>query len=450
MNIRLSDEQRDKLQPILSRLAGEISKGVKPEQEYLRQVLLEFGIQPEKWALEELEYWSNTLFRVSSDIRERDRAVLELRSRGVQEAPAILAIDVVITAKKSTILSVKPNMIDFGRIKIGVESSAILNVYGTLREITCSDDRLQITQIPKGEITEVRITIKQDFSRKPLKANIFLQGANTLTIPITGSWEISQTVAETKKAPELKDDYSDSKELSRLSRIEQAVPHIKKAAELKDDDIGYHWLGKTLSELGRFEEALPYFRKAVQLNGDELNYHWLGKTLSQSGRYEEALSYLKKAVDLKGEDVDYYWLGLSLYQLRRYEEALLCFQKTIVTGGDGEDYNWLGSTLSQLKRYKEALPYLKKAVELRGNGDDYNWLGATLFQLENYEEALPYLERAVELRGEAIDYRWFGITLYQLNRYQEALPQLRRVVKSTGDTNDNDWLELCEEKMKNN
>jgi len=192
MGNQLSEEKLNKLLPALSPLAEGIGTGNLPDRDALKQVLLNAGVEGEKWALEELELWSKILqqARTVSNDDEKADIIAKLQVRGIPEASSILAIYAVCRPTPPTPPLVEPQSIDFGHLKPGEGANMTLKISGKLVKATVRSNRLKVTLLDLGSGNSlVKVQLLAGSAGESLQDNILLEGERgKLRVFVTAQW----------------------------------------------------------------------------------------------------------------------------------------------------------------------------------------------------------------------------------------------------------------------
>jgi len=191
MTNQLPEEKLNKLLPALPLLAKRVGSGVTPDQHVLKEILHSIGVQEERWALQELELWSQKLQQVhtvSSD-SERTTITAEFQGRGIPMAPAILAVDAAIPPP----LIVEPRSINFGSLKPDEGANATLKVSGQLLKVAVCNSRLKVTLLDLDSGNSlVKVQLLAGSSGESLQDSVVLQGERgELRVPVTASWQVA-------------------------------------------------------------------------------------------------------------------------------------------------------------------------------------------------------------------------------------------------------------------
>lgn len=103
MESRLSDEKLARLLPALSLLAEDMGERVSISASSLHEILVSVGMDGEEQAFGELQLWAKTLENVRDNPNDNQKkaAIGELRSRGIPEFPAMLAVYVATNQRAS-------------------------------------------------------------------------------------------------------------------------------------------------------------------------------------------------------------------------------------------------------------------------------------------------------------------------------------------------------------
>ena len=190
---RLPEEQLTKLLPALKPMADLVGEGIIPDRSALKTILLGIGLNKldkEEWALEELTRWCTILVQAQSDPKSSDKTALiaELQERGIQEFPAILAVDLATSGKP---LSVKPQSIDFGSLWPKESPSETLEISGgNLKRVGNKSNRLKITQHDSSSgKTLIKVMLLDGRAGELLKDTIIIEGyKEKLEIPVRARW----------------------------------------------------------------------------------------------------------------------------------------------------------------------------------------------------------------------------------------------------------------------
>ena len=197
MTAPLPPEKLDLLLPALRHVAELVQKKAAPDREGLRLLLLAGGLD-EHWAVDELERWCRVLTEVrgSEDADKREIAVRALMLRGVPEAPAKLAVDMVAntlpppTPEKTLPIQVSPTAVGFGELQPGEGAQATLKVSGGAGWVTVGSDMVAVEPKLFGpEETTLTITVKGGVAGQVLWSSLILE-SNTekVEVPITARW----------------------------------------------------------------------------------------------------------------------------------------------------------------------------------------------------------------------------------------------------------------------
>jgi hypothetical protein len=96
MNERLSEQQLSNILPLLSGIANDLAKGIVPDpQRLVKRSLLTPEARVDDLALQELKLWIDILRQVKARGSSDAVAIQFLQDRGIPEAPAILAVNLV-------------------------------------------------------------------------------------------------------------------------------------------------------------------------------------------------------------------------------------------------------------------------------------------------------------------------------------------------------------------
>ena len=104
MDNRLADEKLNRLLPALSLLAEDLGEKAVLDSISLHEILLSIDAGNEAWAEEELKLWIQSLDKAKKNPNkaQKDATIAELKSRGIPEFPAMLAVYVVTNEQTST------------------------------------------------------------------------------------------------------------------------------------------------------------------------------------------------------------------------------------------------------------------------------------------------------------------------------------------------------------
>ncbi len=96
MNEQLSEGQISDALPLLSAMANDIGKGLVPDRQWLEKKSRSVSKgSVDDLVLQELEQWGNILAQVRAKVLSEAAAIQLLQYRGMREAPAVLAVNIV-------------------------------------------------------------------------------------------------------------------------------------------------------------------------------------------------------------------------------------------------------------------------------------------------------------------------------------------------------------------
>ena len=109
----MSDALRNQLLTLLPVIAKQIGAGNVIDQHFLDDLLNNYESGFKAWALEALQTWADTLLKISSRPGEEESIISELQDLGIPEAPAVLAVNMVINLSAvASINDYKPRIVD--------------------------------------------------------------------------------------------------------------------------------------------------------------------------------------------------------------------------------------------------------------------------------------------------------------------------------------------------
>jgi hypothetical protein len=189
MRSQLSEEKLSKLSPALGILAERIGTGTVPEQQIVKEILRNIHVEAEEWAVEELVLWSRILQRARAAVNDGAKAAIakELQSRGIQEYPAILAVEAAIPPP----LTADPRSVNFGSLKPGDGAHATLEVRGQLLRATVRNSRLKVSLVDRGSGNSlVKVQLLGGSAGESLQDYVLLEGEQEeIKIPVKAEWE---------------------------------------------------------------------------------------------------------------------------------------------------------------------------------------------------------------------------------------------------------------------
>lgn len=194
----LLTDRVEELSPLLAPLSELIAKGLRPESDVLKVLLLRINLNSNKdLALEELSQWAEVLLEVhkntGSEMREKGR--LKLQERGVPEALAKLAIDkaTLQMQEQSKILPiiVSSTSIHFGQLQSGQGASATINVYGGPGRVIINSDKIKVEPHEFGpSTTTLKVALQSRLGEQICYDNIFLKSdVENVEVTIAARWD---------------------------------------------------------------------------------------------------------------------------------------------------------------------------------------------------------------------------------------------------------------------
>jgi len=161
-------------------------------------------------ALEELEHWHEILLRVRNmpdEAEAREGPIRALLERGVQEAPAMLAVDRAASPAVTPApvppeepLDIEPPAVNFGLLRPGESANQTLTVTGRLRDVKPRSNRLSVALHREGpRRTLVKIMLTPGKPGESLSDELVLHGEGVeKKVPVTARWDVRREPAVPK------------------------------------------------------------------------------------------------------------------------------------------------------------------------------------------------------------------------------------------------------------
>ncbi len=202
----LPPEKLERLLPALKHVADLVRDKGELSRDDLQLLLLASGMD-EDWAVSELERWTKVLVTVrgENDERKKEIAVRALMLRGVPEAPAKLAVEVVTELKppeptKRPVLPIKVSkeVIGFGELQPGQGAEATLVVSGGPGKVKVGSDMIKVEPDTFGpEETVLKVTVKGGLDGQVLWDALILESeAERVKVEIVARWSEPTALVE--------------------------------------------------------------------------------------------------------------------------------------------------------------------------------------------------------------------------------------------------------------
>jgi hypothetical protein len=197
----LSPKQVERLLPALRDVAELVQRRGDVSEEDLKLLSQGVGLRT-KWAVRELRIWAGILAEVrgAHDAHKRDIAVRALRLRGIQEASARLAVEIVAPEpppSPSAPIRVSSEAIAFGELAPGQGAHATLIVSGGPGRVRVGSDLLLVEPTTFGPAeTELKVTVKGGREGEILWDTVILESdRERVEVEVSARWS-APSVAE--------------------------------------------------------------------------------------------------------------------------------------------------------------------------------------------------------------------------------------------------------------
>ncbi|HZS74990.1 MAG TPA: hypothetical protein VFA41_00120 [Ktedonobacteraceae bacterium] len=237
MSSRLSQEDTDRLVPILGSVARLIVSGSRLDDSELRVLLLGAGLDDQPTFLNELKLWIRLLKAVHEQpgIELRRATVEALMLRNLSEASVLLAVDAVTSSVASEVnfsssaqekrLQVQPSNVDFGHILPGQIAIREFEVQGGPGQIVVESDQLLVTPLQFGSgTTQVKI------QTKPMQTGLlwtslrFVTSTETVEVPVLAQWlDAPSTTVDVVTTPTSEPASQSNQDVDFADMIQQAL-----------------------------------------------------------------------------------------------------------------------------------------------------------------------------------------------------------------------------------
>jgi|GEM_PF-4456968 len=201
MGAPLSPKQVERLLPALRDVAELVQRRGDVSEEDLKLLSQGVGLRT-KWAVRELRIWAGILAEVrgAHDAHKRDIAVRALRLRGIQEASARLAVEIVAPEpppSPSAPIRVSSEAIAFGELAPGQGAHATLIVSGGPGRVRVGSDLLLVEPTTFGPAeTELKVTVKGGREGEILWDTVILESdRERVEVEVSARWS-APSVAE--------------------------------------------------------------------------------------------------------------------------------------------------------------------------------------------------------------------------------------------------------------
>jgi len=231
--------------------------------------------------------------------------------------------------------------------------------------------------------------------------------------------------------------YNKGASLLNLGHEEEAIVCFDESLKLHPRYVA-SWAGKgsSLGRMGHYEESIVCFDKALEID-PRYAAAWIdkGNSLSKLDRYEEAIACLDDALEIDPCDV-YVWFNKAMAEdkLGHSGKTVFCYQQVLVLAQPQEHAEQIDIARKRLRELGEKLPegasreHSGMAPEPTAESDSptnataWNNRGAKFFSLRRYEEAIHCFDQALELDPRYVG-AWSnkGAGLGAVGRHDEAI-----------------------------
>ena len=194
MSKLLSPKQVELLLPALQHVAELVQQRGTLSVEDLKSLSLGIGLS-QKWAVQELQIWAKILANVrgAKDAGKRDIAVRALELRGIPEASARLAVEIVapeLPPSASAPIQVGQEVIAFGELVPGQEAHATLTVSGGPGRVRVGSDLLLVEPTAFGPAeTTLKVTVRGGREGQILWDTIILESERErIEVEVSARW----------------------------------------------------------------------------------------------------------------------------------------------------------------------------------------------------------------------------------------------------------------------